>query len=35
MIDDTSVYANNVITKESIIVLYYKIESLERINKRL
>jgi hypothetical protein len=35
MIEDTSVYPNNVITKESIIVLYYMTESLKRINKRL
>jgi hypothetical protein len=35
MIDDTSVYSNNIITKESIIVLYYMTASLKRINKHL
>jgi hypothetical protein len=35
MIDDTSVYPNNIIMKENIIVLYYMTESLERINKHL
>jgi hypothetical protein len=35
MIDDISVYLNNIITKDSIIVLYYMTESLKRINKCL
>jgi hypothetical protein len=35
MIDDTSVYPKNIITKESIIILSYITESLKTINKRL
>jgi hypothetical protein len=35
MIDDTSVYLNNIITKECIIIFYYMTKNLKQINKRL